>query len=343
MIKYQALICALLCATLSVTAQVASHAPTGVVTTQPKASSLAAPMQVRDKPVVKVNGVVLTDRDLLREMFTIFPYARQHNGFPKSEEAEIRKGALGMIVFEELVYQHAIQQKLTVPQQRIDHAVAEFKNQFQSPDEYRQYLQGEMHGSEDQVRRTIVRSLLIERVLKTEVENKSVVSPAELRAYYDKNPVRFQQPESFTIQTISILPPLKPTPEQAKAARKQADDALPMAKAAKSADEFGLLAEKISQDDFRVNMGKHKPIGRDKMPPQVLHALLNLKPGQITGVVQIDSGYTIIRMDAHTPAGKLSFEKVKVPLGKDLQKEKYERLRVALDKSLRARSKIEIL
>ncbi len=53
------------------------------------------------KPVARVNGVALTDRDLLQEMFAIFPYARQHNGFPKSEEAEIRKGALDMIVFEE--------------------------------------------------------------------------------------------------------------------------------------------------------------------------------------------------------------------------------------------------
>src|SRR4030095_3734494 len=37
------------------------------------------------KPVARVNGTVLTDRDLLREMLTIFPYARQHGGkFPEA-------------------------------------------------------------------------------------------------------------------------------------------------------------------------------------------------------------------------------------------------------------------
>ncbi len=46
--------------------------------------------------------------------------------------------------------------------------------------------------------------------------------------------------------------------EQAKEARKKADDALKQAKATKSYEEFGLLAEKISEDDYRVNMGDHK-------------------------------------------------------------------------------------
>src|SRR5438270_13814855 len=64
--------------------------------------------QVAGRPVARVNGAVLTDRDLLREMYSIFPYARQHNGsFPKAMEADIRKGALKMIEFEEMVYQEA--------------------------------------------------------------------------------------------------------------------------------------------------------------------------------------------------------------------------------------------
>ena len=61
--------------------------------------------------MVRVNGTVLTDRDLLREMFALFPYARLHNGFPKEQEPGIRRGAMEMIVFEELVYQEAVRQR----------------------------------------------------------------------------------------------------------------------------------------------------------------------------------------------------------------------------------------
>src|SRR5580658_4522471 len=158
-------------------AQVSSHAPTGVaaVTTTAPASSphQGSPLQVSDTPVARVNGAVLTDRDLLREMFSIFPYARQHNGFPKAQEAAIRQGALEMIIFEELVYQEAVRRKLTVAPEKMKRAEAEFRQQFNNPEQYQEYLQNEMHGSEQQVRQQIKRSLLIEQVLQSDVENRS--------------------------------------------------------------------------------------------------------------------------------------------------------------------------
>src|ERR1017187_3079783 len=160
--KYQLPICTLLAVALSAaSAQVASHAPTGVANT---ASAQTSPLQVSDKPVARVNGAVLTDRDLLREMYAIFPYAQQHNGFPKAQEAAIRQGALEMIIFEELVYQEAVRRKLTVPPEKLNRAEADFRKQFKSPDEYQQCLQTEMHSSEQQLRKQIQRSLLIEQL-----------------------------------------------------------------------------------------------------------------------------------------------------------------------------------
>ena len=96
---------------------VSSHAATAAVAPQPAATATAnTASQVVLKPVARVNGTVLTDRDLLREEYAIFPYARQHNGgIPKGMEPDIRAGAMKMIVFEELVYQEALRQKLTVP------------------------------------------------------------------------------------------------------------------------------------------------------------------------------------------------------------------------------------
>jgi len=338
--RYQLPICAMLLVTLSAaSAQVASHAPTAVAKTAP---APATPQPMSDKPVARVNGAVLTDRDLLREMYAIFPYAQQHNGFPKAQEAAIRQGALEMIIFEELVYQDAVRRKLAVPAEKLNRAEGDFRKQFNSPDQYQQYLQVEMHGSEQQLRQQIRRSLLIEQLLRTDVEVKSAVSPAEVQAYYDKNPARFQQAETFTFQSISVVPPLKPTVEQAKEAQKKAEDALRQAKATKSYQEFGLVAEKISEDDFRVNMGDHKVVGGDKLPPQVVRALLHLQPGQVSGLIQIESAYTVIRLNAHTLAKKQSLDEVKSDLKTELQKRKYEQLRSNLARQLRAKAKIEI-
>jgi peptidyl-prolyl cis-trans isomerase SurA len=247
-----------------------------------------------------------------------------------------------MIIFEELVYQEAVRRNLAVSPEKLNRAEAEFRKQFNSPDQYQQYLKAEMHGSTQQLRQQMRRSLLIEEVLKSDVENRSAVSPSEVKAYYDKDPARFEQPESFSFQSISVLPPLKPTPAQAKEAQKRAEDALRQAKATKSYQEFGLIAERISEDDFRVNMGDHKVVGRDKLPPQVVKDLLAMQPGQVSGLIQIESAYAIIRLNAYNATKKRSFEEVKAGLTVELQKSKYEKLRSNLAKQLRAKAKIEV-
>lgn len=339
--KYRLSICAMLTVALSAAAaQVAAHAPTAVANT---ASAQTSPLQVSDKPVARVNGAVLTDRDLLREMYAIFPYAQQHNGFPKAQEAAIRQGALEMIIFEELVYQEAVRRKVVIPAEKVNRAHADFRKQFNSPDLYKQYLQAEMHGSEQQLHQQMLRSLLIEQILKSEVELRATITPAELQAYYEKNPTRLQQGETFTFQTISIVPPLKDTPDQAKEARKKAEDALRQAKATKNYQDFGLLAEKLSEDDFRVNMGDHKVVPSDKLPPQVVKTLRAMQSGQVSGLIQIESAYTIVRLNAHTPPRMKSLAEVRSDLKLELQKSKYEKLRSNLAKQLRAKAKIEVV
>jgi peptidyl-prolyl cis-trans isomerase SurA len=334
----------LLGAAVSASAQVSSHAPTGAAKqSPPTAVPPPSAFQVSDRPVARVNSAVLTDRDLLREMLQIFPYASQHGGFPKEQEASIRQGALQMIIFEELVYQEALRRKLTVPALQITKAETEFKKQFHSAEEYQQYLKVEMGGSEKNVQQKIQRSLLIEQVLKSDVEDKSFASLAEVSAYYDKNPAKFQVSESFTFQSISIMPPQKATAAQQSEGLKRANEALKEAKATKSSQEFGLLAERISEDDYRVNMGDHKAVEKDKLPPQVLRAFSAMKAGQVSDLIQIEQAYTIIRMNVHTLATKKSFESVKKSLRTDLQKAKYEKLRSGLDKRLRANAKVEVL
>ncbi len=323
-------------------AQVASHAPT--VFKQPSAHATpATTTTAAAKPVVRVNGAVLTDADLVREEYAIFPYARQHNGIPKDLEPQIRDGALKMIIFEELVYQEALRRNMTITAAKMQHAEADFRKQFATPEEFNAFLQSDLRGSEQLLRQKIRRSLLIEAFLKVEVENKGSVSPEEVRAYYDKNSARFEHPETFTFQTISILPPEKATADQLKEGQARADRAHQQAKATKTAEEFGLLAEKLSDDDYRVMMGQHKPVPVSQLAPQVVKALLAMKSGDVSDVIQLEQAYTIVRLQEHTPAGKAKFEDVKAQLEQELRQSKSNELRAALDKKLRQSAKIEQL
>ncbi|HYN15201.1 MAG TPA: peptidylprolyl isomerase [Terriglobales bacterium] len=308
-----------------------------------EAPAPAPAVPVTDKPVARVNDAVLTDRDLLREMYAIFPYARQHNGFPKEMEAQIRQGALEMIIFEELAYQEAIRRKLAIPLARINRAEADFRKQFSSGKQYQEYLKFECKGSPRVLRERIRRSLLIEALLKVEVQDKAAVSMAETEAFYDKNPKKFEHGESFAIQTISIIPPQNASAEVQKEARKRAEEALRQAKATKNYREFGLLAEKISDDDWHVNMGDRKVVDAAMLPPPLVQVARAMKPGDVSDLLQFGTNYTLFRLNARTPAGKTEFEAVKTRLRSDLQKAKSEQLRAALNQRLRKNAKVKVL
>lgn len=338
--KIQTGIALLVTAAAIAQAQVASHAPTTAATHPARAVQPAA----TDKPVVRVNDTFLTERDVLREMYALFPYARQHNnGFPKLMEPEIRRGAISMIVFDELVYQEAKRRKIAIPRSRIERAAAEIRNQFPSAEEYQEYLKSECKGSEQVLLQHIRRSMLIETLLRSEVYSKSAPSPAELRSYYDQHPQEFQHGETYNIQTISIIPPQGAGAEALKDARKRAEEALRLAKATKTYREFGLLAEKFSDDDWHVNMGDRKTVDAGKLPPPLVEAAHRMQPGQVSGLIQLGPNYTLFRLNARTPAGKTPFAEVKAKLQEDLTKSRTEKLRAALGNRLRRSARIELV
>jgi parvulin-like peptidyl-prolyl isomerase len=294
------------------------------------------------KPAVRVNDAVLTDADIVRQMYKIFPYASQHGGFPKAMESDIRKGAIEMIIFEELVYQEARRMKIPIAPERLSRAEAEFRNQL-GASAYEQYLRSECQGSKQVLRDKIRRSLLIEKMLETEVEQKSVVSAMEAKAYYDKNSAQFEKPERLRIQTISIIPPQNGGAAVDKEARKRAEEAYKLARGTKSYQEFGLLAEKASDDDWHVDMGDRNFVQISTLPPPIVKAAAVLKPGEVGNLIQLGNAYTIIRLVEHTPAGKTSFAEVKAKLQTDLQKQKRVELRAALNQKLRKNAKVEVL
>lgn len=320
-------------------AQLASHAST----IQPQPASISSTVQVKDKPVVRVNGVVLTDRDLLREMYSMFPYARQHGGkFPQQLEPDIRRGAIEMIVFEELVYQEAQRRKLSIPATRLDAAVAKLRAQF-TPEDYRGYLKNEWRGSQDVLREKIRRSMLIDAVMKSDVESKAVITPAAAQAYYNANRAEFQRAESFAIQTISIIPPQNGGADVAKQTRVRADEALRLAKKTNTYRDFGLLAEKLSDDDWHVNMGDRRNVAAAALPPAIAQAARAMQPGQVSDLIQLGPNYTLFRLNTKTLPGTAPFAEVKAALISRLQTAKVNELRSALNRRLHTNAKIQAM
>src|SRR5215470_1606823 len=268
-----------------------------LLTPMAKTSFRSSALIATGKPVARVNGAVLTDHDLLREMLSIFPYARQHGGkFPEAMEAE-----------------------------------------------FRAYLKEECGNSMTKLRAKVRRSIMIDDLLLSDVGQKAIVTDEQVLTFYQKNPARFLSPESVSLQTISIGIPDKPTSQQEASARQRAEDALRQSRKTKNYEEFGMLAEKISEDDWRVMMGDHQFVTREQMPPEAAKAAFSMKPDQISELIRTENSWCILRVNGRQDAHQVTYEQVKDSLKKELQANRVETLRQALHQQLRKTAKIEEL
>ena len=172
--------------------------------------------------------------------------------------------------------------------------------------------------------------------MNQEVNTKSVVTLAQANAYFARNPDKFRQPETFSIQTISVMPPDKGTQQQVQDARKRAEDAIRQAQATKDYESFGLLAEKISEDDFRVMMGDHKTVEAGKLPAEIDDAVQkNCSPARSAVFSRNqEQVYAVVHLNSHNPPGMQKFVDVKETLRQRMRQNKAEELRAGLNQRL---------
>jgi parvulin-like peptidyl-prolyl isomerase len=325
--------------------QVAMHTPTMKPAKNPAGPVVYGTLDPpTGKPVAKVNGAVLDDRDLAREMMNVFPYAKQHSGqFPKEAEPQIRKQALRNIELEELAYQEAKKRGMTVSPAKLDKAVKDFRAQFDSDAQFQQYLKAEQKGSMQELRNKIQRAILIDEMFQAEINNKARLSDAQLRDFYNKNPERFRKPDSVSIQTVTIAYGDNPSAADKKKARQRADDAVKQAETTKDYEGFGTLAEQVSMDDWRVMMGDHKWLHRGRMPKQVEAVVFSMKAGQISDVIDTGDSFCIVRVNGIEPSHLVPYDEVKAELKKDLEEQKKDEQRQAFEARLRKNAMIQEL
>ncbi len=318
-------------------APASSHAPTKLSVTK------KAPTPDSGKVVARVNGTELKEADLRRAMNRLFPYEGMHgNKVPEKYADDIRKRALDQIVFEELLYQEAQRRGLTAPQSMIKEVEQQARSRFSTEMEYDTVLR-EGYGSLEGFERQVRRGILIAKIVDSDITQKAHFSDARLREFYEKNKARYAKPESISIQSITVNIPDNPTQQQLEAARKRAQEILPKAKAAKNYEEFGMLAEKLSDDDWRVMMGDHKWIHRGRIPAAVENVAFSMKPQQVSDVIETKEALIIVRVNSYEPQKQMSFEEVKGSMREGLEQAASEKLRADLEQRLNKNAKVEVM
>ncbi|HSH90226.1 MAG TPA: SurA N-terminal domain-containing protein [Ramlibacter sp.] len=162
-------------------------------------------------------------------------------------------------------------------------------------------------------------------VLDLETVKKGInVNEADLKSYYDQNLARIAGQEERRASHILISAGKdKPAPEREKAKAK-AEELLAALK--KAPDTFAEVAKKNSQDPgSAANGGDLDFFTRGAMTKPFEDAAFSLKKGEMSGIVESEFGYHIIRVTDIKAPRQRTFEEMKPELEAELKKQQAQR------------------
>ena len=156
-------------------------------------------------------------------------------------------------------------------------------------------------------------------VLDIDAVRKTIrLNEADVRSYYEQNVARLSGPEERRASHILISVAKDAPVDERQQARAKAEELLVQAR--KAPESFAQLAKKHSQDPGSApNGGDLDYFGRGAMVKPFEDAAFALKKGEISGVVESDFGFHIIRVtDIKAPKQK-SFAELRASLEEDLK------------------------
>ncbi|MGH9560028.1 MAG: peptidylprolyl isomerase, partial [Terracidiphilus sp.] len=162
--------------------------------------------------------------------------------------------------------------------------------------------------------------LLTQKVIQQEVGNKVDIGNAEVRKYYDAHKTEFVRPEEVDISELFLKTEGK-TPEQIAAIKKQADD---LHTRIVNGEDFAALAKRYSEGPAKDDGGELGEYQRGQLAKQLEDAVFKLDKGAITDVIQTQTGFIILKVNAHYDAGLQPLEKVENEITNRLYAEKME-------------------
>lgn len=304
----------------------------------------AAPEPVKPVPaqlpevVARVNGENVTRQEFQEYVSSL--EARAGGPVPSEQRDQIYRNVLDQIVGYKLLTQEAKARKVAVPETEVEARLAEIKKQFPSEDIFMQMLI-ERKMTLDQVKADAREDMAIGKLIEAEIASKVAVKPEQVQEFYDKNPDQFKQAERVRASHILISLPQNADAAAKTQAKTKAEAVLKDVKAGK---DFAALAKEHSQDPgSAVNGGDLGFFEQGQMVGPFNDAAFSMQPGTTSGLIETQFGYHIIKVAEKQAGRTIPLDEVRPQVEQFLQNRNREEQTEAFVKSLRTKSKVEIL
>lgn len=259
---------------------------------------------------------------------------------------QAKMAVLGKLIDRRLMLQEAKKLGIQVTDQEVDSARQRVMETNKVNRE--QFLKelGEMGTTEAQYREELRDQILSSKLINHEVRTRVVIPEDKIRSYYETHYVEDVEGGNYSILQIGVS---WDTPLAGGAILSQNEaraNAEEIRKLAAKGEDFKELAKKYSDLPSAVDGGDLGSFERDEMAPHIREAVLHLKSGEISQVVEFGKSYQIFKLDAKQTGQqevKASYESVKEKIREQLGQEAMEQRFKDWMQSIRDKAYIKIL
>jgi len=273
---------------------------------------------VVDKIVVVVNNEIITQREV--DMM-LAPVYNQYRNMYQGEELirmleDVREKILKQLIEDRLIFSEAKKLNITVEEKEIDAKLDEMKKKVGSDRDLESML-NEQNLTLNELRARYKEKIMIRKLIDKKVGAKIIITPLEVKNYYNNNKDSFMQPEEIKLSTILI----KPKDEKggdAGALQTIRD----IVKRLKEGCGFEGLAKEYSDGPGAEEGGVMGYVKKGDLMPQIENIVFNLKEGEMTDIIQSPIGYHVFKVDEKKIRRMRELAEVRQDIEESLYREK---------------------
>lgn len=255
------------------------------------AATAATPVDI-DRIVAVVNNAVITQFELRSRMQQALRQLAGQNTPPPPRKL-LERQVLERMITEAVMAQIAADTNVRVDGAMLDRAIARIaQNNNLSAEAFRRALERDGIDFND-FREQIRLEMLIARLREREVDNRLVVTDAEIDNFLANPALERDQQDEYLLAHILVLTPEGASPETLAQLRAKAERAL--AELDAGAD-FAQVSAAYSDAQNALQGGSLGWRSEAQLPSLFADALRDLQPGQRTGVLRSGNGFHVLRL-----------------------------------------------
>ena len=292
---------------------------------------------VVDKIVGVVNGEVITQSEVMQSLFPLYDeYKKEYTGKKLEEKMmEAEDMVLNQLIEDKLVLSEAKKEGIKADDSEVEARIQGIiKSRFESDEKFREILAIQnipFSNMKDALKNDIIKS----KIVRQKVGGRIVITPSEVRQYYDEHINEFVEPERAEVLNI-LVRKKDQKDEKAKELIKKIKALLDRG------EDFEAVAREYSEGPNAKGGGGLGLIRRGEMMKEVDETIFALEPGSISDIVETPIGYHIFKVIAKLPATSKDFDSAKSDITETIYRKKIDKNLAKWIKELKENAYISI-